>query len=201
MATAAGMGFDDSTRARHGLCLRLAATGYLLLVPVALRLQTSFAAAVTPTKRCITASAHGSPQASAVCAAVTCALHSLVLALCPVASSPPTAVLLPVSPVPSAVAVRCVDPGPGLELWPQARHTCRLFTPQRPRLPLAIAPAHPAMKAGPVGVGARLQQCAMCAIRRRIPLPARRPVASVPRRSLHGAAVAPTWRPSSALDE
>jgi hypothetical protein len=58
--------------------------------------------------------AQASAVCAAVCAAVTCALHSLVLAR----SHLPTAVLLPVSPVPSAVAVRCVDPGPGLELWP-----------------------------------------------------------------------------------
>jgi hypothetical protein len=200
MATAAGMGFDDSTRARHGhgLCLRLAATGYLLLVPVALRLQTSFAAAVTPTKRCITASAHGSPQASAVCAAVTCALHSLVLARCPVAHPPPHCRAAAREPCP---VCRCrALRGP----WTWAR----IVAPRRVIradsslfLPLAIVPAHPAMKGGPVGVGSRLQQCAMCAVRRRIPLPARRPVTSVPRRSVHGAAVAPTWRPSSALDE
>jgi hypothetical protein len=94
----------------------------LLLVPVALRLQTSFAAAVTPTKRCITASAHGSPKPapSALPSAPPShapSIHSSSHAA-PSPSHLPTAVLLPVSPVPSAVAVRCVDPGPGLELWP-----------------------------------------------------------------------------------
>jgi hypothetical protein len=91
IAMAMAMGFDDSTRGSTWTWTLSALGGdwLLLLVPVALRLQTSFAAAVTPTKRCITASAHGSPQASAVCAAVTCALHSLVLARCPVAQPPP----------------------------------------------------------------------------------------------------------------
>jgi hypothetical protein len=201
IAMAMAMGFDDSTRARHGhgLCLRLAATGYCTRC-------TAPADVICSRRDTHKALHHGigtwlaqaNAVCAAVCAAVTCALHSLVLARCPVAQPPPHCRAAAREPCP---VCRCrALRGP----W-----TCaRIVAPRRVIradsslfLPLAIAPAHPAMKAGPVGVASRLQQCAMCAVRRRIPLPARRPVTSVPRRSVHGAAVAPTWRPSSALDE